>query len=121
MSTYRRTTNPREFPVELAVLFERASYAPVRVPAAGQGFKSEAYAFGQKMNLARWRSAMLRHADTPRAFASILRQIQFKAPAQDANGWHFYIEPLSTNPTIEAVKAVVGDVGPADEFWRQFD
>lgn len=121
MSTYRRTTNPREFPVELAALFERASYAPIRVPAEGTGFKSEAYAFGQKMNLARWRSAMLRHADTPKAFASILRQIQFKAPVQDEHGWHFYIEPLSTNPTIETVKAVVGDVGPADEFWKQFE
>jgi hypothetical protein len=121
MSTYRRTTNPREFPVELSMLFEKASYAPVRMPADGKYYPTEAYAFGQKMNLARWRTAMLRSADTPKAFASILRTIQFKGPFEDTGGWYFTITPLSDNKTIESVKEVVGETMPADEFWRQFE
>lgn len=121
MSTFRRTTDPREFPVELSMLFERASYAPVRMPADGKHYDTNAYAFGQKMNLARWRTAMLRHAGTPKAFATILRTIQFKGPFQEKGGWYFTIEPMSGNSTIESVKEVVGETMPPDEFWKQFE
>jgi CBS-domain-containing membrane protein len=103
------------------MLFERASFGPIRMPAVGQYYETEPMAFGAKMTLARWRAQMLRSTDIPRSFATLLRTIQFKGPYQHKEGWFFTIEPLSSNPTIESVKEVVGETMQPDEFWRQFE
>jgi hypothetical protein len=121
MTTFRRTTNPREFPIEVCALFERASFTPVRMPGEHLVYSSESEAIGDRLNLARWRAQMLRSPDTPKAFASVLKTIQFKQVEKGPDGWSFNVEPLATNRTVQTVANAIGDVGPADEFWRQFE
>jgi hypothetical protein len=121
MTTFRRTTNPREFPIEVCALFEKASFTPVRMPGDDKSYATESEAIGDRLNLARWRAQMLRSPDTPKAFAAVLKTIQFKQIEKGEDGWHFSVEPLATNRTVQTVATAMGDVGPADEFWRQFE
>ena len=115
------STNPVDFPVEIAMLFERAAYLPIRVPEPGKGFDSARKAMGTRLVLGKWKAQMARSKDSPRAWTSLIATLQFSNPEKDADGWCFYIKPLlDGNPTVSLVKGVVGNPVTADTFWETY-
>jgi hypothetical protein len=111
-------SNPVNFPVEVSMLFERASYGPVRMPETG-GFKTFNEANSAKLVIAKWKAQMKRSPDCPPAFRTLIENIQFPVPVQEDGVWCFYIRPFA-GKHVELVKSVVGSAVPADEFWATY-
>jgi hypothetical protein len=112
-------SNPTNFPVEIAQLFERAAYGPVRMPTTG-GFDTFNAANSAKLNIAKWKAQFKRSRECPEAFRKLIETIQFPAPVQEGDSWCFYITPFA-GKTMELVKEVIGTSAvPADEFWKTY-
>jgi hypothetical protein len=112
-------TSPFNFPVEVSMMFERAAYAPLRVPEAGKGFDTHKAAYAARLVMARWKAQILRSPECPKAFADLIRMTQFESVQQDSDGWCYYIRPFAGS-VMEVAKGVVGEAVPADEFWKTY-
>jgi len=122
----KSVVNPRDFPIEICMLFERASLEPVRMPGSDEGFDTKVKAFGAKMALARWRAQMQRYSDKHpsenKSWSSVIQAIQFSDVLEDDKGFYFNVTPHATGTkTLDMVRKVVGAPVALDEFWASYE